>query len=105
MGVTHGDLLLHNILVSVQNNDHLEVYLMGFHLARLNPTQEDIKADEKQVLSLATVIVLSLNEDSERWIYERRSQLLSHVNQHLTLVEIAILVCGLLYDYTPEDKQ
>lgn len=63
---------------------------MGFHLARRNDTQEDIKTDEKQSLSLATVIVLCLNENCESGIYQRRSELLNNFGQHLTMVETAM---------------
>lgn len=99
MGVTHGDLTLHNILVNVQNNDQVEVFLVGFHSAHQHATQEDIKADEKHLQSLATVIVLSLNKDSDSDFYQRRGQLLRHNDKHLTLVEIGLLVCGVLYNH------
>lgn len=101
MDVTHGDLMLHNILVNSQSNGDVKVFLVGFHLAQRQATQKDIKADEKQVLSLATLIVLSLNKDSEEEMYRRRGQLLSHTvtDQHLTLVEIGLLVCRVLYNH------
>lgn len=99
MGITHGDLTLHNILVEVQNSDQVMVFLVGFHLAHQHATREDIKAEEKRVQSLATLIVLSLNKDRENDFYQRRGQLLRYCDQHLTLVETGLLVCGVLYNH------
>lgn len=102
MGVTHGDLMLHNIIVNNKEDGDLEVFLVGFHLARRNATQEDIKADEKQMLYLATVIVRSVDEVFDSSIYNRRGQILRYIDQHLTLVEIAMVVCGVLNKHSSE---
>lgn len=98
MGVTHGDLTVQNILVNVHKGE-LKVCLVGFHSARRYATQEDVKADERQMTSLAAVTASSLSEDSARGLHKRRWQLLRHTDQHLTLVETAMVVCAVLHDH------
>lgn len=93
-GISYGNLRAHNIFVDFTEKNDLEVSLVDFHLAKKNAKEADIKEDESMMLSLAKNVVFCLNEVCGNSIHEKVNQIDNA--EGLTLVETALLLCGIL---------
>lgn len=99
LGVSYGNLDTSNIIVNVKDTGNIEVSLLGFHLAKRVAEEEDIRADERQMFSLAKEVVHNINEDSFNIIRDQLRHVFEDVVGELTLVEIVVLLCGFLNNH------
>lgn len=93
-GISYGNLRAHNIFVDVMESSDIKVSLVDFHLAKKGAEEVDIKEDESMMLILAKNVVFCLNEACDNSFHEEVNQI--DVAEGLTLVEIAMLLCGFL---------
>ncbi|XP_063875302.1 uncharacterized protein LOC135108348 isoform X2 [Scylla paramamosain] len=96
LGISYGNLSVTNILVGVKDSGHLDVSLLGFHRAKRNATEEDIRGDDKQMFNLIRDIIEDIKEESFRNIRDDLRHLFEDIVGVLTLVEIVLLLCGFL---------
>uniref|UniRef100_A0A0P4W722 Protein kinase domain-containing protein n=1 Tax=Scylla olivacea TaxID=85551 RepID=A0A0P4W722_SCYOL len=99
LGISYGNLSVTNILVGVEDSGHLDVSLLGFHRGKRNATEEDIRADDKQMFSLIRDIIEDIKEESFRNIRDELRHLFEDTVGVLTLVEIVLLLCGSLNNH------
>lgn len=95
-GISYGNLWPPNIVVDVREDSNLEVSLVDFHLAKINADDVDIKTDERMMFSLAKTVVIGLNGYYGDSIQDEVYQIFVDAVDGFTLVEIAMLLCGLI---------